>query len=157
MFRKATPLWLPALLFVCFPGGTSAQTQSPSAAEVRHEEIASQLEEIAMCHHAIKAAHHDAISLGQNPYYRYIINSPRARSDENVYPIPERCQHFESKWVMDYTTIDAAGKADLDKIFSGEIGMRIQDIADDARFLTKVIFYKGTDNWNQLYAPDAIQ
>ncbi len=159
MFRHLFLFLASALLLWCPFAGTSAlaQSKSPSPDEVLHAELAAQLEEIAMCHHAIRAAHHEAIRLGQNPFFRYIINSPRAGSNENIYPIPERCEHFESKWVMDYTTMDAAGKVDLDKIFSNAIGMTIADIAADAQFLTKVIFYKGTDNWNKLDAPDAIQ
>ena len=110
-----------------------------------------------MCHHAILAARHEAISLNQNAYFRYIINSPRKNSDQNIYPIPERCKFFASEWVMGYTAADAEGKTGLEKVFANVIGATPADIAADVQFLTKVILYKERDDWNKLDAPDAIQ
>ena len=95
-----------------------------------------------MCHHAIKAAHHDGLALGQNPYYRYIVNSPYkgSTSGENVYPIPRRCKNLETDWILNYTKMRADIKAIEDKTMHDEVGMTISDIATDAQFLTIVIY-----------------
>jgi hypothetical protein len=136
---KTTMFAMFLLILAC--SGATAQTQtSPSRAEISsYEQQAGQLEEIAMCHHAIKAAHHDGLAFGQNPYYRYIINSPRSGSRENVYPIPQRCKNLETDWILSYTNMHADVKAIEDKTMHDEVGMTISDIATDAQFLTIVI------------------
>jgi hypothetical protein len=66
------------LLSVTLVGVTALGQTTPtptSTVDTQHEQMAGQLEEIAMCHHAIKAAHHDALSLGQSPYYRQISSA----------------------------------------------------------------------------------
>jgi hypothetical protein len=136
---KTTTLAVFFLILVC--SGATAQTQtSPSHAEVSSWELrAGQLEEISMCHHAIKAAYHDGLALDQNPYYRYIVNSPHSGSRSNVYPIPQRCKNLETDWILSYTNMHTDVKAIEDKNMHDEVGMTITDIATDAQFLTIVI------------------
>jgi hypothetical protein len=110
----------------------------PSNLNTQNEEMAGQLEEIAMCHHAIKAAHHDALWIGQNPYYRYVLYSPQGRGS-NVYPIPARCKSLATDWILTYTKMSEKDKANLDKMISSEIGITISDMATDVQFLTVVI------------------
>jgi len=120
--------------------GASALAQSkpvPPAVDKRHEQLASQLEEIAMCHHAIKAARHEALSLDQNPYYRYLINSQE--QGLNVYPIPARCNSLDTDWILSYTKMSETGKVDLDKAVFGSIGMKISDMAGNAQFLNVLV------------------
>jgi hypothetical protein len=129
------------LLLVPTVVGAPALGQSgpamPPTVDKQHEQLASQLEEIAMCHHAIKAAHHEALYLDQNPYYRYLINSQE--QGLNVYPIPARCNSLDTDWILSYTKLSDKEKADLDKALFGSIGMKISDMAGDAQFLTVII------------------
>lgn len=130
-----------------------AQAQpTPSNASDEHEQLASQLEEIAMCHHAIKAAGHEAARLNQNRVYRYLIDA-----DGHIYPIPERCKNIATEWVVAYTGMDTKDKANLDRTTTNQIGLTIPDMAADVGFLSTVIRYKDAGNWNKLDAPDAIK
>ena len=97
--------------------------------------MAGQLEEIAMCHHAIKAAHHEALEFDQNPYYRYVMEY----MGQKVFPIPERCKNLAMDWILAYTKMDDKNKAVLDKSVFNEIGMTISHMATDVQFLTVVI------------------
>ena len=130
---------LPAILF--FGAVKVAQTQTaPSVIDAHPEQLLlGQLEEIAMCHHAIKAARHDALAFDQNPFYRYILNSPHKGQGANVYPIPERCKHLETDWILNYTNMHADLKSIEDKTMQDAVGMTISDMATDAQFLTVVI------------------
>ncbi len=92
-----------------------------------------------MCHHAIKAAYHDAIVFNQNPYYRYILNAPQKGHGSNVYPIPERCKNLATSWILNYTNMSATTKTLEDKTIRDAVGMTISDMATDAQFLTVVI------------------
>jgi hypothetical protein len=138
---KTTMLAMFLLILAC--SGTTAQTQTPPSHAEQNFNYqllqAGQLEEIAMCHHAIKAAHHDGLALGQNPYYRYIVYSPQKGSTSNVYPIPQRCKNLETDWILNYTNMRADVKVIEDKTMHDEVGMTISDIATDAQFLTIVI------------------
>jgi hypothetical protein len=126
------------LLAIC--STVCAQTKTTiSEAERRAEASLGQLEEIAMCHHAIKAAYYDGLSLNQNPYYRYIVYSPHKNNGANVYPIPERCKTLETSWILNYTNLSTDAKALQDKSTHDAVGMTIPDIATDAQFLTIVI------------------
>src|ERR1039457_7210050 len=133
------------LALLCSCAIAVAQTQTtPSEADRHSEELdrkleAGQLEEIAMCHHAIKAAHYDGVALDQNPYYRYILYSPEKGHGANVYPIPERCKGLETSLVLNYTKLSADAKAIEDKTIRDAVGMTISDMATDAQFLTIVI------------------
>jgi hypothetical protein len=118
---------------------TTGLSPDSRQAEEQAEEQLGQLEEIAMCHHAIKAAHHDAIAFNQNAYYRYILNTSKDAFGSNVYPIPKRCNYFETNWVLAYTNMSTEAKSAFDKTFHDEIGMSISDMATDAQFLTVVI------------------
>lgn len=127
-------------IFTC--SYAAAQTGTPISDAERnfnYQLQAGQLEEIAMCHHAIKAVHHDGLAFDQNPYYRYILNSPQGGSKSNVYPIPKRCKSLETDWVLGYTNLPADAKASQDKIIHDEVGMTISEMATDAQFLTIVI------------------
>lgn len=138
MNRTTVKLFVLAL--ICSSAAVDAQNQkAPLQTDLRSEELAGQLEEIAMCHHAIKAAQHDALALGQNPYYRYIVNSPQKGGGANVYPIPERCKNLETAWILRYTNIGSEAKLIEDKIMHDEVGMTISEMATDAQFLTVVI------------------
>lgn len=128
------------LLLVSSVVGASALCQGkpvPPAVDKQHEELASQLEEIAMCHHAIKAAHHEALSLDQNPYFRYLINSQE--QGLNVYPMPRRCDNLITKWILIYTKGSDKEKVDLDRTVVRIIGMNISDMAEDAQFLNVIV------------------
>jgi hypothetical protein len=103
------------------------------------ELLAGELEEIAMCHHAIKAAHHDGLALDQNPYFRYILNSPQKGHGENVYPIPERCRNLETSLVLNYSQMSTAAKTGMDINIRDSVQMNIAEISQDAQFLTVVI------------------
>ena len=154
MFKQVCSVVVSALILTSSIGygQTPATAKGPSEV-VRHQEgLGAELEEIAMCHHAILAARHEAISLNQNAYFRYIINSPRKNSDQNIYPIPVVASFSHRN-----TADDAEGKTGLEKVFANVIGATPADIAADVQFLTKVILYKERDDWNKLDAPDAIQ
>lgn len=143
------------LSIVFFVAAAIAVAQAPSTTlgdNDEHEHMASELEEIAMCHHAIKAAGHEAARLNQNRVYRYIIDA-----DGHIYPIPERCKNIATEWIVAYTGMDAKEKVNLDKIMTIQIGVTIPDVAADVEFLSTVIRYKDAGNWNKLYAPDAIK
>lgn len=130
------------LLTVTIAGITAfGQTTSPTPSTVDKAQdlLSGQLEEIAMCHHAIKAAHYDALATGQNPYYRYILNSPHDGSRENVYPIPERCKSLAEGVILEYTKFDDATRAVFAKSIFDQIGVTIPDMATDVQFLTAVI------------------
>jgi len=128
------------MLLALLCSAAAAQTQIGASEVDRHsEELAGQLEEIAMCHHAIKAAHHDALALNQNPYYRYILYSPHAGHGSNVYPIPERCKNLATDWILNYTKMNTAKKTIEDKTIHDAVGMTISDMATDVQFLTIVI------------------
>jgi hypothetical protein len=128
------------LTLICLGAAVDAQNQIAAPQTDRHfEESAAQLEEIAMCHHAIKAARHDGLALDQNPYYRYILNSPRKGHSENIYPIPERCESLETDLILRYTKMRDDLKAIEDKTVRDEVRMTIPEIATDAQFLTVVI------------------
>jgi len=130
-----------SLILVC----SSAAAQTP--AQPSHEEQVAnvefrfaELEEIAMCHHAIKAATHDGLALDQNPYYRYILNSPhKGHRGANVYPIPERCRTLETQWALDYTQLSPKFRAMQDSTIQSQIQMTIPEISADAQFMTVVI------------------
>lgn len=127
------------LLTVTLAGITAFGQTKPklSDADKQHEHLSSQLEEIAMCHHAIKAAQHEALEFDQNPYYRYVMEY--MGHGHNVFPIPERCKNLATDWIMAYTNMTAKDKADLDKkVFNG-IGMTVPDMATDVQFLTVVV------------------
>lgn len=131
--------------------GTHALGQTPSASpsaegrsdsradQFQYELHAARLEEIAMCHHAIKAAKHESIAFGQNPYYRYILNAPQKGHTSNVYPIPERCKNLETDWVLKYTNMGPGTKASEEKALHDELDMTASDISNDAQFLTVVL------------------
>jgi hypothetical protein len=123
--------------------GTSAvaqKTSAPSSAvDKNYEQTSGQLEEIAMCHHAIKAAYHDSLWLGDNPYFRYVLNSPQQGSRSNIYPIPERCKNIAMSWILSYTKMNEKDKGLLDRSIASEIGMTVPDMAIDVQFLTIVI------------------
>jgi hypothetical protein len=138
--KNATLAILLGLLCSAAVGDAQTQTTpSPNVTNSRVEGLAGQLEEIAMCHHAIKAAHHDALAFDQNPYYRYILYSPQKGHGANVYPIPERCKNLATEWILDYTKMSADVKTIEDKTIRDSVGMTISDIATDAQFLTIVI------------------
>jgi hypothetical protein len=127
------------LLFIGVSGITYGQkVQSKAERDLEFQLELGQLQEMAMCHHAIEAAHHDGIALDQNPYYRYIVNSPSGHGS-NVYPIPERCKNLETALVLSYAQFSADSKAAHDKLIHDEIGMTIAEISADAQFLTVVI------------------
>ena len=131
--------------------GTHALGQTPSASpsmegrsdsradQSQYELRAARLEEIAMCHHAIKAAKHESIAIGQNPYYRYILNAPQKGHTSNVYPIPERCKNLETDWVLKYTNMVPGAKAIEEKAIHDEVDMTASDISSDAQFLAAVL------------------
>jgi len=125
------------------PSALFAPRQTPLSREemeARMELHFGELEEIAMCHHAIKAAKHDGLALHQNPYYRYIVYAPQKGHGSNVYPVPERCRTIETRWVLDYTQEDKPEfKAMQEKSIQGLIQMTIPEISADAQFLTVVI------------------
>jgi hypothetical protein len=140
------------LVLSCFTAVAVAQTQSDaSESRRRYEERAGQLEEIAMCHHAIKAAHHDALALDQNPYYRYIVYSPHKGQGANVYPIPERCKSLETDWILQYTNLRAEVKAIEDQDIHDAVGLTISDLATDAQFLTVVINKMNLEGEKSIY------
>lgn len=129
-----------ALLLVWpFSTGASQAQATPSRLDANSELLAGQLEEIAMCHHAIKAAHHDGLALNQNPYYRYILNSPHKGHGQNVYPIPERCKNLATDWILNYTNMSATLRGMQDKVMQDAVAMTISDMATDAQFLSVVI------------------
>jgi curli biogenesis system outer membrane secretion channel CsgG len=141
---KATTLVMSLVTLACLGAAAQAPTTPPLAQEKSSYEQAAQLqagqlEEIAMCHHAIKAARHDGLAFGQNPYYRYILNSPQTGSRSNVYPIPQRCKNMQTAWILNYAKMGADVKAIEDKTMRDEVGMTISDAATDAQFLTIVI------------------
>jgi len=109
-----------------------------SEADKQHENLLSQLEEIAMCHHAIKAAHHEALKFEENPYYRY-VEEFMVGHGQNVFPIPERCKDLATDWILAYTKMSDKDKASLDKSVFSEIGMTIPNMATDIQFLNVVI------------------
>jgi hypothetical protein len=128
------------LALICSGAAVNGQNQkAPLQTDLRSEELAGQLEETAMCHHAIKAAQHDALALGQNPYYRYVVNSPQKGGGANVYPIPERCKNLETAWILRYTNMGSEAKSIEDKTIHDEVGMTISEMATDAQFLAVVI------------------
>jgi len=98
----------------------------------------AQLEEIAMCHHAINAAHHDALSAEhpaeQDAYYLYILNA-----QSHLYPVPERCKDFETNWILSYMKMNAGERNELDENVFDQIGMKVTGIAADAEFLGVVV------------------
>jgi hypothetical protein len=98
----------------------------------------AQLEEIAMCHHAINAAHHDALSaersMEQDAYYLYIVNV-----QSHLYPVPERCKEFDTTWILSYMKMNAAERNELDESVFDQIGMKVTGIAADAEFLGVVV------------------
>ena len=126
------------LTLLCSVAAAHAKVE-PSTAERHSEERLGQLEEIAMCHHAIKAAYHDAIAFSQNPYYRYIVYAPQKEHGSNVYPIPERCKSLATSLILNYTNMSAATKMLEDKTIHDTVGMTISDMATDAQFLTVAI------------------
>lgn len=141
------------VMFFFAAAAAAAQVQPTPPGDVpEHERLASQLEEIAMCHHAIKAAGYEAAMLNQNRVYRYIIEA-----DAHTYPIPERCKNIATEWIVAYTGMDNKDKSNLDKITTAKIRMTIPDMAADAEFLSTVIRYKDAGNWNKLDGPDAIK
>lgn len=148
--RKALLLFLTIAFAGIFALGQTA-SKSLSATDRNRNFFAGQLEEIAMCHHAIKAAHYDALSLGQNPYYRYILNAPHEGSYENVYPIPERCKSLAESWILQYAKMDDHNKAVLDKSIFNQIGMTISDMATDVQFLTAVISKQTIEGKGAIY------
>ncbi|MBB5064815.1 hypothetical protein [Granulicella mallensis] len=133
---------LVALSLILAWSSAVAQTQAPPSRAEQEANVEfqfGQLEEIAMCHHAIKAARHDGLALGQNPYYRYILNSPQKGHDENVYPIPARCKNLETQWVLDYAQLSQKFKDMQDSTIQTQIQMTIPEISADAQFMTVVI------------------
>jgi hypothetical protein len=140
--KKATMGMILALVQLVGTGASGQAKLAPATAEQisrEYELRAARLEEIAMCHHAIRAARHDATAVDQNPYYRYIIYSPHRGSTAHVYPIPERCRNLETNWVLGYTNMGAEMKTIEEKSIHDEVGMTVSDIASDAQFLTVVI------------------
>jgi len=131
--------------------GTHLLGQTPSASpstegrsgsrgdQFQYEFRSARLEEIAMCHHAIKAAKHESIAMGQNPYYRYILNAPQKGHASNVYPIPERCKNFAADWVLKYTDMGPGAKVIEEKAIHDEVDMTASDLSSDAQFLTVVL------------------
>jgi hypothetical protein len=143
--------------------GTSAvaqKTSAPSSAvDKNYEQTSGQLEEIAMCHHAIKAAYHDSLWLGDNPYFRYVLNSPQQGSRSNIYPIPERCKNIAMSWILSYTKMNEKDKGLLDRSIASEIGMTVPDMAIDVQFSLKAIKRHSmkTKTRTSLQTPDRAQ
>jgi hypothetical protein len=125
------------------------QTSSPPQTAERHDDLqalrseyelqGARLEEIAMCHHAIKAAKHEAVAFGQNPYYRYILNAPQKGRNKNIYPIPERCKNIATDFVLSYTTLESETKATQEKALHDVTDMTVEDVSSDAQFMTVVL------------------
>ena len=137
---KRTALATALLALTCSAAACIGQTQSGlGSAQSHSEEMLGQLEEIAMCHHAIKAARHFAVAFNENAYYQYLVNSPQKGHDQYIFPIPQRCTALETSWVLDYTTASAGVKAAEDEIMHDTVEMTISDISSDAQFLTVVI------------------
>lgn len=144
------------VLLVTAAGGIlHAQTTSkPSTEEIEHlTRLSSELEDVAMCHHAIKSAQYQAQANNQNSYYRFLL-----MDSLHVYPDADHCKAMEDKWVVNYETLDADGKKFLDRVFTN-LGMTLSDTASDATFMSTVTLNKafGQSHWNSLDSPDAIK
>jgi hypothetical protein len=140
---------VPLLFAGIIAANAASQTQSATptperhidlqTAQFRYEMRAARAEGIAMCHHAIRAAKHEAMAVEQNAYYRYILNAPRKENTKNVYPIPERCKNLETDWVLSYTNMGPEAKTTEEKTIRDEVGLAAPDISSDAQFLTVVL------------------
>lgn len=143
------------LVTITFTGSCAgAQAQLSAAETSRLQGLVAELEEVAMCHHALRVAGHEGLSLNQSPYYRYIINSPHKGSTVTILPMPDRCKNIETKWMSQYSDADAKGKTNFDQDFAS-LGMTADDIAADARFMTQVISYRDAGDWDKLNTVDS--
>lgn len=141
-----------AIVFLAFTLRVSAQTASTS--DKQAEEVMSELEDIAMCHHAIESAHHQAAFQSQNAYYRYLL-----MDSIGDYPKAERCEAVTKNWVVDYATQAEEDKKSLDSMLKEKFGVTFPEIAFDAKFMSVVTLYKamGESRWRTLDSPDAIK
>jgi hypothetical protein len=140
-----------AVAFLAFTLRVSAQTVSTSD---NQEELRSELEDIAMCHHAIESAHHQATFQNQNAYYRYLL-----MDSFGAYPKAERCEAVTKSWVVDYATQAEEDKKSSDSMLKARFGVTFPEIASDAKFMSVVTLYKamGDSRWRTLDSPDAIK
>jgi hypothetical protein len=152
-----------AIAFLAFILGMSAQeeiysqtaaTSNKVTSDKLTEELMSELEDIAMCHHAIQSAHHQATFSDQNAYYRYLLVE-----SFGAYPKAERCEAVTEKWVVNYATEPEEDKKSSDIMLKGKFGVTFPEIASDAKFISTVTLYKamGESRWRTLGSPDAIK
>ena len=137
------------LLFalLVFVPGFSLQAQGSQEAKTESKDgdwiwsLMARTEEVAMCHHAIMAAHYEAkyIAMGQNPVYRYILDSGTSGSVA-IYPSPERCKYQMAYFLVQFN--DQTTGADLTKSFSEKTGLSAQTLAMDTHFLEMVVTKK---------------
>ena len=141
-----------AIVFFAFALSIGAQTAPTNDNHV--EELMSELEDIAMCHHAIQSAHHQAAFQNQNAYYRYLL-----MDSFGDYPKAERCEAVTNRWVVDYATRTDEDKKTLDSIVKEKFGTTFPETASDAKFMSVVTLYKsmGESRWRTLDSPDAIK
>ena len=141
-----------AIAFLAFTLRVSAQTAPTS--DKQAEGLRSELEDIAMCHHAIESARHQATSHNQNAYFRYLL-----MDSFGDYPKAERCEAVTKNWVVDYATQADEDKKSLDGMLKGKFGVTFPEIASDAKFMSVVTYYKamGESRWRSLDSLDAIK
>ena len=103
------------------------------------ELFTSQVEEIAMCNHAIKAARHMSLSLSDDPADRY---AAMTSGHTAVYPDPEECSSVEQIWITSYIAASDHGRSSLEKMLSNVAGMTAKDVAVDGEFFSAVVSKK---------------
>jgi hypothetical protein len=141
-----------AIVFLAFTLRVTGQTAPTNNNQA--EELMSELEDIAMCHHAIESARHQVAFQNQNAYYRYLL-----MDSFGDYPKAERCEAVTKKWAVDYATQAEEDKKSLDSVLKEKFGTTFPEIASDAKFMSVVTLYKamGESRWRTLDSPDAIK
>ena len=148
-------------LLVVFMSGFPLQAQGPRQETTKLKDgdwvwsLLAKSEEVTMCHHAIMAAHYEAkyLALGQNPVYRYVLDSESMTDGTAVYPDPERCKNGMTYFLVQFN--DQTTGADLNNAFSERTGLSPQELVLDTRFLDMVLTKRMLDKGIHGVNPDS--